>query len=487
MNFSSPIFMFFFLPLVLALYWAAGSKGKNLFLIFASIIFYVWGDIDGIFLLLSIIIINYFLGIYVAKYRETSFAYIFLCLTIGVNIGALAWFKYDDIIVRILNIILKPTTLSIPPVEWHPVPLGISFFTFTAISYVIDVYREETEPQRDFTHFALFLSMFPKIVAGPIIRYSEIANEISDRKFHLGQFTLGVKRFVYGLGKKVLIADTLAITADNIFSIPTQELTASVAWLGIATYTLQIYFDFSGYTDMAIGLGRMFGFKFQENFNYPYISKSLTEFWRRWHISLSTWLRDYLFIPLSHVLMTERIRQRISKGNYKFDYRAIFSIVTVFTLCGVWHGAGKKYFVWGMLHGVVIAIESTWLTKIMKRWWIPLQHVYFLFIIMLSWVFFRSSSLTGALGYLKAIFGFSNSSNLNFNLYMYLNVTFVLALFFGILASFPILKEIGSYLKIDKYNKFMPIMEVICLIIIIAMSYISLASTTFNPFIYQQF
>jgi alginate O-acetyltransferase complex protein AlgI len=487
MTFSSPVFMFFFLPLVLALYWAAGSKWRNLFLLFASIIFYMWGDTNGIFLLLSLIIINYYLGIYVAKYREASFAYVFLWLTIGINIGALAWFKYDHIIVRTLNILLKPANLSFSSVELHPVPLGISFFTFTAISYVMDVYREETEPQRNLTHFALFLSMFPKMAAGPIIRYAEIANEISDRKLNLEQFAFGVKRFVYGLGKKVLIADTLAVTADNIFNIPTQELTASVAWLGVVSYTLQIYFDFSGYTDMAIGLGRMFGFKFQENFNYPYISKSLTEFWRRWHISLSTWLRDYLFIPMSHALMTERIRQRISKGNYKIDYRAIFSIVTVFTICGVWHGAGMKYLVWGTLHGIVIAIESTWLTKIMKRWWAPLQHAYFLFIIMFSWVFFRCQTLTDALGYLKATFGFSNNSNLYLNLNIYLNVTFVLALFFGILASFPVLKKIKDYFKMEKYDRVMPIVEVICLAVIIAMSYISLATTTFNPFIYQQF
>jgi len=487
MAFSSPIFMFLFLPLVLALYWWIGSKWRNLFLIFTSIIFYMFGDIHGIFLLLFIIVVNYFLGIYVAKFRGTTYANIILWIAIGINLCALFYYKYDSVIISSLNVILEPTTFAFPVVLWHEVPLGISFFTFTAISYVIDVYREETEPQKNLADFALFMSLFPKISAGPIVRYTEIANEISDRKLNLEQFAYGVKRFVFGLGKKVLIADTLAITADQIFEIPTQQLTASVGWLGIITYTLQIYFDFSGYTDMAIGLGNMFGFKFTENFNYPYISKSLTEFWRRWHISLSTWLRDYLFIPLSHALMTERIRQKISKREYKINYRAMFSIVAVFTICGLWHGAGKKYIVWGMLHGIVIATESTWLTKAMKRWWVPLQHVYFLFIIMVTWVFFRSPTLIDAVGYLKAMFGFSNSSILYYNLSIYLKASFVMALFAGIFASFPIATAIRDIFNTEKYSRLIPAIEIIGLAIIISMSFIAIASSTYNPFIYRQF
>ena len=487
MEFSSPIFMFLFLPLVLALYWFIGPKGRNLFLLFASIIYYVFGDIDNVYILLFIIVANYYFGIYIEKFRETSIANIVLWLAIGINLGALAFYKYASIIASAMNTILEPTTYSFPIVEWDEVPLGISFFTFTAISYVIDVYREETEPQKNLTNFALFMSIFPKISAGPIVRYAEIADEISDRKFNLEQFSYGVKRFVFGLGKKVLIADTLAITVNQIFEIPTQELTAAIGWLGILTYTLQIFFDFSGYTDMAIGLGNMFGFKFIENFNYPYISKSLTEFWRRWHISLSTWLRDYMFIPLSHALMTERIRQRISIGKYKTNYRAIFSIVTVFTFCGLWHGAGKKYLVWGMLHGIIIAIESTWLTKTMKRWWVPLQHAYFLFVIMVTWVFFRCSTPIEALGYLRAILGFSKSSGLYYNLYMYYNTSMVLALFIGILVSFPFSNGIKNYLKLNNYHRVMPIIEVVGIALIIWMSFISLASSTYNPSIYRQF
>lgn len=424
---------------------------------------------------------------YVAKFRDTSFATVILWLAIGINLGSLAYYKYDSVIVHLLNIILEPTSLSLSPVKWHPVPLGISFFTFTAIAYIIDVYREETEPQRNLTNFALFISIFPKISSGPILRYTEIANEITDRKLNLEQFAYGVKRFIFGLGKKVLIADTLGITVDQIFEIPTQQLTASIGWLGIITYTLQIYFDFSGYTDMAIGLGNMFGFKFTENFNYPYISKSLTEFWRRWHITLSMWLRDYLFIPLSHALMTERIRQRISKGKYKTNYRAMFSIIIVFTLCGLWHGGKLHYFVWGMLHGIVIAIESTWFTKIMKRWWVPLQHVYFLLIIMVTWVFFRSPTLIDAVGYLKAMFGFSKTSSPYYTLVMYYKTSFVLALFFGIFASLPISTWIRDIFNIEKYSMYISIIEFIGLALIIVISFIFIASSTYNPFIYQQF
>lgn len=487
MPFNSPVFMFLFLPIVIGLYWLIGSKWRNYYLLFTSIVFYIFSYIDGMLLLLLLIFINYILGIYVAKFRGTSSSIVFLWVAIGINIGALVIFKYDSFIVNIFNKILEPVNISFPPVKWHPTPLGISFFTFTAVAYVIDIYREETEPQRNLANFAMFLSLFPKISAGPIVRYTEIANEITYRKPNLEQFACGVKRFVFGLGKKVLIADTLGITADQIFEIPTQQLTASVGWLGIMTYTLQIYFDFSGYTDMAIGLGNMFGFKFTENFNYPYISKSLTEFWRRWHISLSTWLRDYLFIPLSHALMTERIRQKISRREYNINYRAMFSIVTVFTLCGIWHGAGETYVVWGMLHGIVIAIESTWLIKTMKRWWVPLQHAYFLFIIMISWVFFRSSTLTGAVGYLKAMFGFSNSSIYYYNLSVFYKTSFLLALLIGIFTSLPIADSIKNIINTEKYPKLIPTVEIIGIALIIAMSFISIAGSTYNPFIYKQF
>lgn len=479
--------MFLFLPLVLALYWLIGSRWRNYFLVIASIIYYIFGDIDSIILILILIICNYIFGIYVAKFRGTSFETVILWLAISVNLGFLAYYKYDSVIVRILNIILEPANLSLPPVAWRPVPLGISFLTFTAIAYIVDVYREETEPQRNMTNFSLFMSIFPKISAGPIVRYTEIANEIADRKLNLEQFAYGVKRFIIGLGKKVLIADTLGITADQIFEIPTQQLTASIGWFGIITFTLQIYFDFSGYTDMAIGLGNMFGFKFTENFNHPYISKSLTEFWRRWHISLSTWLRDYLYIPLSHALMTKRIRQKISIGKYKNNYRAMLSVVIVFSLCGLWHEGKPTYLVWGMLHGIVIAVESTWLTKTMKRWWVPLQHAYFLFIIMVTWVFFRSPTLIDAVGYLKAMFGFSKTPNPYYTLSMYYKTSFALALFIGIFASLPIATMIRNISDIKKYPRLVPIMEITGLALIIVMSFIFIASSTFKPSIYRQF
>ena len=487
MTFTSPIFLFLFLPVVLALYFLVGSKWRNWFLILSSAIFYVFQDLNGIFLLLFVISANYVLGIHIAKFRDSSLPLIFLWVGIAINIGVLAWFKYDRLIVHILNEMLAPANLSLTPIQWHASPLGISFFTLTAVSYLIDVYREETEPLRDFRGLALFLSLFPKISAGPIVRYADIADEISRRTVDLERFAYGIKRFVLGLGKKVLIADTLAITADQIFGIPTKELTTGVAWLGVATYTLQIYYDFSGYTDMAIGLGHMFGFKFVENFDYPYISRSLTEFWRRWHISLSTWLRDYLFLPLSHALMTKSVRRRISLGRYKTNYRGMLSIVIVFTLCGLWHGVGKKYVVWGVLHGIVLAVESAWLTRVMRKWWTPLQHVYFLVIIMVTWVFFRSSTLMDALGYLGAIAGLSGNTVPYYNLRMYFNASLWLALLFGVMFSLPISRNLATYFSKERYPQLVPAMEVVGLTIIIVLCYVTIASSTYEPFIYQQF
>lgn len=479
--------MFLFLPLVLCGYWAVGSKRKNLFLLFASLLFYAWGEGRDILVLLFLIFINYFLGIFAARYRGATNARVIIWLTLGINIGVLILYKYVSFFVITLNVVLKHTPLSLPPFQSSHLPLGISFITFQAIAYVIDVCREETEPQRDLPRFALFMALFPKIIAGPIIRYTEVSGDLADRKPRMELVASGVKRFIVGFGKKVLIADTLATTADAIFSIPTPELTASIAWIGIVSYTLQLYFDFSGYSDMAIGLGRIFGFKFQENFNYPYISRSLTEFWRRWHISLSTWFRDYLFLPLSYVLMTEGIRRKVAQGKYKKNYRAVFSIVTVFTLCGLWHGAGWNYVIWGMLHGIVLGVESLWLSKAMKKWWSPLQRAYLLFVIMSTWVFFRIQDLNDVYGYFKSLAGLSNGLGLDFTAYSYVNGPFVLAVVAGIVASMPVSQSILEYLQRGKFHRFVPIVEISCLVIIMVASFAALTGSTFKPFLYQQF
>jgi len=399
----------------------------------------------------------------------------------------LVYYKYAAFIIGSLIAPLSPGSFTNPALQTLILPLGISFFTFQAIAYLVDVYRDEITPQRNLPKFALFMSLFPKITAGPIIRYQEVCNDIDHRKFDPELCLQGFKRFVIGMGKKVLIADILAQTANRIFATPIHELNSTVAWLGLVCYTLQIYFDFAGYTDMAIGLGRIFGFKIQENFNYPYIAKSLTEFWRRWHISLSTWFRDYLFIPLSYILTTEHIRKKIVQGEYKTNYRVLFSIMVVFTLCGLWHGAGWNFVIWGMLHGTVLCLENLRLTKIMKKWWPPLQHCYLMFIVMMAWVFFRMPTFSDAVGFFKALYGFSSGSGFQVTLPMYMNSALALALAAGIVLSMPTGKVISDFFTRHECNRLRILCESAGIICIVILSFASMAGSTFNPFLYQKF
>lgn len=500
MNFYSPMFLFLFLPLVLAGYSLLGAKGRTCFLLLASLayyagynIFYIaWeggkGGSGFLPLLVYYITANYFLGLLAARNRDTALGRTVVWLSLAVNLGPLAWYKYSGFAVNLMQSILPPTGENpLLKFQSHYVPLGISFFSLQAIAYVLDVYHEEIEPERSPLRFALFLALFAKITAGPIIRYGEVAEDLADPRLRVDRFALGIERFVIGLGKKVLLADNLAMITDQIFSVPGPELTASVAWLGLLTYTLQLYLDFSGYTDMAIGLGRMFGFRFQENFNYPYISRSLTEFWRRWHISLSTWLRDYLYIPLSYSLMTKGVRKKNAQGKHTANYRMSFSIVAVFAVCGLWHGAGWNYVVWGMLHGVVLALEGLWLSKTMKKWWVPVQHLYLLLIVMLGWVFFRAPNLGGAFEYLGALAGLYGDSGSRYDVRMYLGSTEVIALVAGIIVSMPTAKAISDRFQKSGCHAAGTICKIAGILIIIALSLCSVASSTFTPFLYQKY
>ena len=293
-------------------------------------------------------------------------------------------FKYADFLVGNLNALLGPLRLAPLSLPGIALPIGISFFTFQALSYVIDVYRREVPVQRNPFDLGLYIALFPQLIAGPIVRYHDVARQLVERVVTRQGFAYGVERFVVGLGKKVLIANTLAVQADLIFAIPADQLTAPVAWFGLVCYTLQIYFDFSGYSDMAIGLGYMFGFRFLENFSHPYVAQSITEFWRRWHISLSTWFRDYLYVPLG--------------GNRGSALRTYRNLVLVFFLCGLWHGASWSFVVWGLLHGFLLVIERMGLGRLMARWPRALRHAWTLFFVMIAWVFFRADSLPQARG-----------------------------------------------------------------------------------------
>lgn len=325
MLFTEPAFLFLFLPILLASYFLISPRYRNLILLIFSFYFYAVGEEKYIFLMLSSCGFNYALALAVENRKSLHYKHWLLAFAITINLGVLALFKYSEFIINNINFILVNLGIEGIPRFYLTLPIGISFFTFQAMSYVIDVYRQEVKAAKNPIHVALYISLFPQLIAGPIVRYQEVSEQIKSRFVSFEKFSGGINRFVIGLGKKMILANTVALPADQIFAIPSQELTFGLSWLGIICYTLQIYFDFSGYSDMAIGLGKMFGFDFSENFNYPYISKSVTEFWRRWHISLSTWFRDYLYIPLG--------------GNRVSPPRHYFNLLTVFFLCGLWHGA----------------------------------------------------------------------------------------------------------------------------------------------------
>jgi len=399
MLFSSVVFLFFFLPVVLTLYFMPSHRWRNFFFLFASLIFYAWGEGAGIMVLLVSIICNYFLGLwlrfsgrppYIGKSGMSS-AKIALICGICFNVGLLALFKYADFSVANLNALLSLSGVETVSTARFYAPLGISFFTFHAISYLVDIYRGEADARNSPADVALYMAAFPKILAGPIARYGESASEIDCRSVSSSSFLEGLERFITGLAKKVLIANPLSTVADAAFGAPPAALDPLSAWAGIICYTLQIYFDFSGYSDMAIGLGKMLGFNYPENFNFPYISQSAGEFWRRWHISLSTWFRVYLYIPLG--------------GNRCRPARVYFNLIVVFLLCGLWHGASWNFIVWGGWYGLFLVLERTRIGNFISCAWRPFRHFYLLLVVVIGWVFFRAESLTLAAGYLAAMFG----------------------------------------------------------------------------------
>jgi alginate O-acetyltransferase complex protein AlgI len=484
MVFSSAAFLFYFLPVVLALYFPVVRFGKlrNYVLLAASLFFYAWGESEYIVIMLLSIFANYFLGIWVYKQHEKSNSKTAVTTAIAFNILLLIIFKYTNFIVNNINPLL--TDFGIPTINIGAVhlPIGISFFTFHCMSYIMDIYRKQTPPQRSLANAALYISLFPQLVAGPIIRYKDICGQLTDRYVNLERFSKGINRFIIGLGKKVLIANVVALPADKIFNIPPDQLTTPVAWLGIVCYTLQIYFDFSGYSDMAIGLANMFGFKFMENFNYPYISRNIREFWRRWHISLSTWFRDYLYIPLG--------------GNRVSPARNYFNLFMVFFLCGLWHGASWNFIIWGLFHGAFSVIERSAFGKALERSRIA-SHVYCMLVVMVAWVFFRATTFPQAWAYIQAMAGFSNGSGVEWNVGLFMNAKLLIVLFCGVIGSMPVipwLKELREKLlasgrpgpaAVDDGLEFavslliMPSVFVLCAM--------SLASGTHNPFIYFQF
>jgi alginate O-acetyltransferase complex protein AlgI len=403
----------------------------------------------------------------------------FLALGISINLLLLVSYKYANFIVDNLNIALhfiQMPSIHIPSIH---LPLGISFFTFQAISYLVDVHRGEVPAQKRLLDLGLYIALFPQLIAGPIVRYHDVSAQITDRQHSIELFASGTMRFIYGLAKKVLIANPLAEIADSVFAASGSDLTLPIAWLGILAYTLQIYFDFSGYSDMAIGLGRMFGFRFHENFNYPYIATSLRTFWKRWHISLSSWFRDYVYIPLG--------------GSRVATFRVYVNLFVVFVLTGFWHGASWNFLVWGLFHGVFLASEHAGFSNLLQRLWRPFQHLYLLFVVMISWVFFRADTLTQALNYLSAMFDPRNfeTSEIQF-LQVATNESLLILPIAIILAMpvYPALKQRLENLTGQKVLGTALIIDLPRLVLLGSLFFLSMlkvASSTYNPFIYFRF
>lgn len=487
MDFTTPYFLFIFLPLVLCGYWALTPRLRPIYLLAASFIFYACGEGGDLVVLAIAITSNYLLVSVMDRCQQPSRRLTILFGGITLNLALLFAFKYPGM-TQWLGDKSGINFLALTPL---PLPLGISFFTFQAIAYTVDVYHRKVTSAPNPLQLSLFLSLFPKISAGPIIRYEEVDDALTGPTVNMNDCAYGAKRFILGLGKKLIIADTLAKTADQIFAIPAGDLTAPLAWLGIICYTLQLYFDFSGYSDMAIGLGRMMGFSFRENFEHPYIAKSVTEFWRRWHISLSTWFRDYLYTPLLYSLMTNKIRQKIALGQYRTNYRGLFCIIIVFTLCGWWHGSTLNFVIWGLLHGILLAIESWKLGKLLKKVPAALSHCYALLFIMFCWVFFRSPSLAAALHYSASLVGLGPGTGIKYNLALYLNRELLLVLPIALLASMPctsLLRKCLNTICPSTTTRWPGVLvETTAVMLVFLLSLLSVATSTYQPFIYFRF
>jgi alginate O-acetyltransferase complex protein AlgI len=480
MLFTEPTFLFLFLPVLLGLYFLRRRHAvyANWLLLIASVLFYAKGGGAFTWLMLFSIAFNYRMAIAVDNARATGRARRVLGLAVGVNLVVLGVFKYANFFGDNFNALA--VTLGVPPLALPRVllPIGISFYTFHAISYVVDVYRRDASAQKSPVHAALYLLLFPQLIAGPIIRYRDIADQLAQRLVSLDDFAVGVRRFVLGLGKKVLIANTVAGPADKIFSMPIAQLTPAHAWLGIVCYTLQIYFDFSGYSDMAIGLGRMFGFRFPENFRWPYVADTVQEFWRRWHMSLSSWFRDYVYVPLG--------------GNRVSPARTYVNLVTVFFLCGLWHGASWNFVLWGLFHGAFLVIERLGLAAAIRRLWRPVRHVYLLLAVMVGWVFFRADTLSGALGFLAAMAGRPATAPTPFTVQWYLTPELWLALAAGAVGSCEIAPRLARWQQAaaagDRrgWRSFAAV-AVAGLALVMVASVVQIAARTYNPFIYFRF
>ena len=465
MVFSSILFLFIYLPVVLAVYYIVPARFRNLWLFAVNLVFYGWGEPVYILLMLFSIVLNYVSGRLIDRFRENRRrARTVLTVNTVVNLLLLFFFKYFDLIAETLS---RIPGVSIPTLGLA-LPIGISFYTFQSMSYPIDVYRGDGRVQRNFIRFGTFVALFPQLIAGPIVRYKDIADQLDGRKETADKFASGVERFIVGLGKKVLIANNVGLLWDAYAATSAAELTFAGAWMAAIAFSLQIYFDFSGYSDMAIGLGRMLGFEFLENFNYPYISRSVTEFWRRWHISLGNWFRDYLYVPLG--------------GNRRGLSRQVLNILIVWACTGIWHGASWTFLFWGLYYAFFLLLEKTFLLNILKKLPSFIGRIYTLVVAVSGWVIFQQTSVSQTLVFFRAMFGFGSAGFVCSTDLYYLS-GFGLLLLAGILGSLPLWRDLFRRLPERVRSVAAPVL--ILAVLLVSTAY--LVDSTYNPFLYFRF
>jgi alginate O-acetyltransferase complex protein AlgI len=474
MVFSSILYLLYFLPTFLIVYYVAPKRFKNVVLLLSSIFFYSWGAPRFIFVILGTTFVDFYLVKWMSlselRFRRRAL----LTLSVSINLGLLFYFKYSNFFIDNLNVALS--VAGIKEIGWAKLilPIGISFYTFETITYVVDVYRRIHKPLSSFWDYQLYIILFPKLIAGPIIRYNDLADQITDRSANdtLDNRLTGFYRFSIGLAKKVLIANHMGLVADSVFSNDFSGIKSYTAWMGILAYTFQIYFDFSGYSDMAIGLGRMLGFRFAENFHNPYISKSITEFWRRWHISLGSWMRNYLYIPLG--------------GNkVKTKSRLYFNLWLVFLASGLWHGASWSFVLWGAYHGTFLVLERIFLLKVYEKIGKLVSTVITFFIVVIGWVFFRIENISQAFYFLKRLFSF------NFTYIPDWDTEFIFFFILAVVFSFFAYSKRGQYMQnkifLEKYSFKRHISMSFITVFLLILSLSSITSIGFNPFIYFRF
>ncbi len=496
MLFSSMLFLWVFLPFVIITNFVLEMlpyknpkvkySVKNGFLLLSSLVFYAWGGVYYLLIMISSILLNFFGGKLIDKYSQNpGLKKLSLIATVFLNLAILFFFKYFNMLGIIIESVFYPLENSESvfnsminmqgsgALDWPEIvlPIGISFFTFQSMSYVIDVYRRDVRVQNNLFDFALYVSLFPQLIAGPIVKYKDVNKQLRNRKEGLNLFVSGQKRFCYGLGKKVLIANTFGKIADEIWALETSETGTALVWFGVIAYTIQIYYDFSGYSDMAIGIGRMLGFKFKENFDYPYTSLSVQEFWRRWHISLSTWFKEYVYIPLG--------------GNRKGKGRTLLNLSIVFILTGIWHGANFTFIWWGIYYGIILIIERLFLGKLLEKNPIKLiNRIYTLLAVIIGWVYFRSGTILQANELLRQMFVYRES---DYSVLSYMNMFVLVSLVFAVLFSGFVQRPLKELYQKNKNNTVVMIVDYLFQMLIMVVSVFLLVSNTYNPFIYFQF